>query len=159
MRPQPTAPERQSWSSQAGVVVGDACGEQSTLPLDGRRLEAFELVEDLKHAVFAGELRLGREVLPAEQPAHVDGGSDRLDLLAQGGEGEAMDALQDAALAPFDVMVRMLVAEFAAIGGCSKAPRMRSPCISIARKAWKTGAGSRCRRCAKRDGGGRTEYL
>ena len=39
--------------------------------------------------------------MPVEQPAHEDGGGDGLDLLAEGAEGEAVDALQDAALAPF----------------------------------------------------------
>ena len=82
-------------------------------------------------------------MLPVEQPAHVDGGSDGLDLLAEGGEGEAMDALEDAALAPLDVVV------FVWLAGCSKAPRMRRPCISMARKAWKMAAGSRLRRVAK----------
>jgi hypothetical protein len=43
-------------------------------------------------------------VLPAEEPVHVDGGGDGFDLLATGAEGEAMDALQDAALAPFDLV-------------------------------------------------------
>ena len=66
-------------------VVGDAGGEQGALPLDGRGLEAFELVERFEDALFAGELGLRREVLPAEQPAHVDGGGDGFDLLAGGG--------------------------------------------------------------------------
>jgi len=61
-----------------------------------------------EHALFAGELGLWSEVLPAEQPAHVYGGGDGLNLLAGGREGEAMDALQDAALAPLDVVVRVL---------------------------------------------------
>ena len=45
------------------------------------------------------------EVLPLEEPAHVDGGGDGLDLLAEGGDGAAVDALQDAAFAPLDVVV------------------------------------------------------
>jgi hypothetical protein len=102
MRPQPTAPERQSWSSQRAIVVGDAGRQQRALPLDGGGLETFELVQRLQDALFAGELRLRREMLPAQQPAHVDGGCDRLDLLARGGQREAVNALQDATLAPFD---------------------------------------------------------
>ena len=103
----------------AGIVVGDAGGQQGALPLDGRGFEAFELVQGGEHALFAGELRLRREMLPAEQPAHVDRGRDGLDLLARGGEGEAVDALQDAALAPFDLVVVLLRWR-----GCSKAPRI-----------------------------------
>ena len=89
----------------AGVVVGDAGGEEGALPLDGGGFEAFELVEGFEDAFFAGELGLRGEVLPAEEPAHVDGGGDGLDLLAEGGEGEAVDALQDAAFAPLDFVV------------------------------------------------------
>ena len=117
----------------AGVVVGDAGGEKGALPLDGRGLEAFELTQGFEDAFFAGECgwRLRGEVLPAEQPVHVDGGGDGFDLLAAGAEGEAMDALEDAALAPFNVVG-------SSVAGCSKAPRMRRPCISMARKALKT---------------------
>ena len=38
----------------AGIVVGDARGKQRALPLDGRGLEAFELVQRFEHALFAG---------------------------------------------------------------------------------------------------------
>ena len=92
----------------AGIVVGDAGGEEGALPLDGGGFEAFELVEGFEDAFFAGELRLRGEVLPVEQPAHVDGGGDGFDLLAEGAEGEAMDALEDAAFAPLDVVVDRL---------------------------------------------------
>ncbi len=46
-------------------------------------------------------------MLPLEQPAYIDGGSDWLDLFAEGGYCTTMDALQDAAFAPFDVVVRV----------------------------------------------------
>ena len=100
-------------------------------------------LEGFEDAFFAGELRLRGEVLPAEEPAHVDGWGDGFDLFAEGAESAAVDALQDAALAPLDFVILLRVA------GCSKAPRMRRPCISMARKAWKTAAGSRFRRGAK----------
>ena len=89
----------------AGVVVGYAGGEEGALPLDGRGLEAFELVEGFEDAFFAAELGLRGEVLPGAEPAEVDGGGDGFDLLAEGAEGEAVDALEDAAFAPFDVVV------------------------------------------------------
>ena len=87
------------------IVVCDAGGQQGALPLDRRGFEAFELVEGFQDALFAGELRLWGEMLPAEQPAQVNGGRDGFHLLAGGGEGEAVDALEDAALAPFDFVV------------------------------------------------------
>ena len=92
----------------AGIVVGDAGGEEGALPLDGGGLEAFELAEGFEDAFFAGELGLRGEVLPLEEPAHVDGWGDGLDLLAEGGDGAAVDALEDAAFAPFDFVVDFL---------------------------------------------------
>ena len=89
----------------SGIVVCDAGGQQGALPLDGRGFEAFELIQGFQDALFAGELRLRREMLPAEQPAQVDGGRDGFHLLASSCEGEAVDALEDAALAPFDFVV------------------------------------------------------
>ena len=83
-----------------GLVVGDAGGEEGALPLDGGGFEAFELLDGGEDGFFAGELGVGGEVVPVEQPAHEDGGGDGLDLLAEGAEGEAVDALEDAALAP-----------------------------------------------------------
>ena len=63
----------------SGIVVCDAGGQQGALPLDGRGFEAFELIEGFQDALFAGELRLRREMLPAEEPAQVDGRRDGLD--------------------------------------------------------------------------------
>ena len=71
----------------ARVVVGDAGGEEGALPLDGGGFEAFELREGFEDALFAGELGLRGEVLPAEEPAHVDGGRDGFDLFAESRRG------------------------------------------------------------------------
>ena len=62
-------------------------------------------MQRLEDPLFAGELSLGGKVLPAQKPAHIDGGRDRLDLFARSRECEAMDALEDAPLAPFDLVV------------------------------------------------------
>ncbi len=62
-------------------------------------------MQGFEHAFFAGKLRLRRKMLPAEEPAHVDGWGDGLDLLAQRVEGAAVDTLKDAALAPLDVVI------------------------------------------------------
>ncbi len=89
----------------AGIVVGNSSGEEGSFPFDSGSLKAFELVESFEDAIFSAELGLGGEMLPVEQPAQVDGGSYGFDLLAESAEGEAVDALEDAALAPFDLMV------------------------------------------------------
>ena len=44
-------------------------------------------------------------MLPLEEPTHVDGGSDSLDLFAERGDGSTVNSLEDAALAPLDVVV------------------------------------------------------
>ncbi len=89
----------------AGIVVGDARRQQGALPLDGRRFKAFQLMQRLQHAFFSGELGLRREVLPTQQPAQVGGGGDRLNLLARRRQGQPVDALENAALAPLDLVV------------------------------------------------------
>ena len=89
----------------AWIVVGDTGGEESALPFDSRSLEAFELAERLEDTLFAGELGLRGEVLPLEEPAHVDGRGNGLYLFAEGGDGAAVNALEDAALAPLDFVV------------------------------------------------------
>ncbi len=89
----------------AGIVVCDAGGEEGALPLDGGGFEALELLESGEDTFFTTELALGGEVLPVEEPAEIDGGRDGFDLLAKGAESKAVDALEDAALAPLDLIV------------------------------------------------------
>ena len=89
----------------AGVVVGDTGGEEGAFPLDGGGFEAFQLAEDFEDTFFARELGLRREMLPLKEPAHVNGWGNGLDLLSEGGDIAAMDALENAALAPLDLVV------------------------------------------------------
>ena len=58
----------------AGIIIGDAGGEQGPLPFNCGRFEAFELMKSVEDTFLAGELRLRGEMLPLEQPAHVDAG-------------------------------------------------------------------------------------
>ena len=89
----------------ARIVVRDAGGEEGSLPLDGRGLEAFKLLEGGEDTFFSTELTLRREVLPMEEPAEIDCRRDGFDLFAEGAEGEAVDVLEDASLTPLDVMI------------------------------------------------------
>ncbi len=70
-----------------GLVVGYAVREQGALPLDGGGFEAFQLLDGGEDGFFAGELGVGGEVVPVEEPAHEEGGRDGLDLLAERAEG------------------------------------------------------------------------
>src|SRR5712691_7288655 len=89
---------------QFGLVVRDAAREDLALPGICGGLEALQLLQSFQQAAFAQELRAWRQVLPAEEPAHELRGSYRGDLLAQLAERQAMDAGEEAALAPFELM-------------------------------------------------------
>src|SRR4051812_33750121 len=82
------------------VVVAHAAREYLALPCVGRDLEALHLAERFQRAALAQELRAVRDVLPAEKPAHEDGGGGGLDRLAQFADGQAMDAREQAAFRP-----------------------------------------------------------
>jgi len=88
----------------ARIVVSHACRQQCALPLNRGGFESFELLDGREHAFFSRELCARCEVVPVKQPAHEDIRRDGLDLLAQRAERKPMDALQDAALAPLDLM-------------------------------------------------------
>ncbi len=88
---------------RAWVVSVDAAREDLLLPCVRRNLKALQLAKRLVQSALAGQLRLRRDVLPAQQPAHELRRSDGLDLLAQRGDGEVMNAREQAPLAPFDM--------------------------------------------------------
>ena len=87
---------------KAGLVVADALRQQAALPLDGGSFKAFKLEKGVEGAFFAGKLRAFRKMLPVQQPAHVGGGRDGFYLFAEIAERETVNALQNAALTPFD---------------------------------------------------------
>ncbi len=61
----------------------------------------MQLADHFERAVLASHLRARGDVLPAQEPLHELGGGDWGNLLAQGGDGEAVNAGEQAALAPF----------------------------------------------------------
>ena len=63
----------------------------------------MKLSQDFAGAALAEELCTGGHVLPTEEPAQELRGGDRLDFATQPAEGEAMDAGEEAAFAPFGV--------------------------------------------------------
>ena len=83
-----------------GIVVRDSAGENEALPGIGGNLESLQLAKDFERAMLAAHLRAGSDMLPAQQPVHELRGRYRLDLLAQRGDRQAMNASQQAALAP-----------------------------------------------------------
>ena len=88
---------------RTGVVGGEAAGEDVALPGAGGNFEALQLAQRLLQAVLAAQTGAGREVLPAQQPMHELGRRYWLNLLAQGGDGEVVDARQQAPVTPLEV--------------------------------------------------------
>ena len=74
------------------------------VPLPGVRwnFETLQLTHGLQQSAFAAQLRLRRNVLPAQQPAHILRRGDWLDLLAQRGDREVVNARQQPPIAPLD---------------------------------------------------------
>ncbi len=83
-----------------GAVVGDAAGQDLAFPGRGRDLVSLKLPDDLQNAIGTVQLGAGRGVLPTLQEAREIRRGDGLDLTAQAPDGQAMDARQQAAMAP-----------------------------------------------------------
>ena len=85
-----------------GLVVRDARGQGSPIPKRRRGSHSPVAAGRFGEAVGAVQLRSGRDVLPAMQEGVEMGGGDGLDLAAQTAQGGAVNAGEDAAIAPFD---------------------------------------------------------
>ena len=100
-RVQAACPARQRASSQAAHSRrGGPAGSRSPTPPAGAPKPSSCAMIGLER-LRALHARLGRDVLPAEQEAQEVARRDRLDLRAQPLDRVAMDARQQAALAPF----------------------------------------------------------
>jgi hypothetical protein len=73
------------------------------LPLPGicRRFKSLQLANGFERAALAKKLRAKGQVLPAQKPAHELCGRYGCDLPAQFTQGQAMNAGEQAAVAPF----------------------------------------------------------
>src|SRR5687767_1999653 len=70
------------------------------LPLARRDLKTLQLLQNLDCACLPMKLLSGRNVLPATQPAHELGGSDRINLLAKRADREPLNPRQQPPVAP-----------------------------------------------------------
>ena len=82
-------------------VVGEPGRQDLAFPGAGRRAEAFELGDDRVEGLRSLDLGIGRDALPLEEEAQEIARRDRLDLGAQPLDRVAVDAGEQAALAPF----------------------------------------------------------
>ena len=91
------------------LILGHAQGNDVPLPGGGRCLEAFELSQHRRQRVGPLHSRLRQYSLPFEEKPQEVARRHGLDLGAQPLDGVAMDAGQQAALAPFFVGGRCTV--------------------------------------------------
>ena len=99
----PTGDAHEAKAVERGaVVVGDAAGEDVALPGAGGDFKALQLAQSFEQSVLAAQGGAGCEVLPAQQPMHELGRRYWLNLLAQGCDGEAVDAREEAAVTPLE---------------------------------------------------------
>src|SRR6202158_5823424 len=83
-----------------GIIAGDTAREDLAFPGICRRFKTLQLTQSFEQAALAQQLGAWRDVLPAEQPVHELRRSHGLNLLAELREGKAMEASQEATLAP-----------------------------------------------------------
>src|ERR1019366_7097252 len=85
---------------RGGIVIVHPRRQDVLFPSVRRNFETLQLTHGLQQSAFAAQLRLRRNVLPAQQPAHILRRGDWLDLLAQGGDREVVNARQQSPVAP-----------------------------------------------------------
>ena len=139
-----TSPSWHSLSSQPGLVVAQAAGEQLRLPRHRGGLEALQLLDHRRQAGVAGELGAGRDVLPAQQEPHEVLGGGGLDGLAPGAPGVAVHPGQQPAGHPLGARWRR----------AGTGPARRSPPAAAAARATADPAGRQGRRVGQRVGRG-----
>ena len=86
-----------------GRVVGHPRRQNVAFPGGRGSLEAFQLLDHRSQSFGAAHLILARHVLPMQQEAQEVGGADRLDLCSQAAQRIAMDAREQAAVAPLEL--------------------------------------------------------
>src|SRR5208337_5696097 len=82
------------------IVVRDSAAEHKAFPRARRNFKPLQLANDFERPMFAPYLCTRSQVLPAQQPIHELRSRDRLDLLAQGCDRQAMNPSQQTPLAP-----------------------------------------------------------
>ena len=88
------------------LVARHARRQNLRLPRGGGEFAALQLADDLQRAIHAVQLRARLQVLPAVQEREEFRRGDRLDFAAQPADGEAVNARQQAAVAPFHLAAR-----------------------------------------------------
>src|SRR5262249_42294285 len=91
---------------ELGKVRPHSRRKENLLPRCRRSLVALKQRDSLHQAALAAQRVASLEVVPAEEKAHEILRRQRLDLLAQPADGEPVDALEQAAIAPLNSVLR-----------------------------------------------------
>src|SRR5215469_4863401 len=84
-----------------GIVVRYAPAQYLPLPGIGGNFKTLQLPQHLKRCALASDLGPGRDMLPAQEPAHELRRGNGLNLLPQSGNREPVNTRQQATVAPF----------------------------------------------------------
>src|SRR5262249_42614217 len=95
------APRQTAIVEPPRLVTGEPRWQDLALPGGGRRLESFELRQDGIDGIRPLHARIGRHALPTQQEAQEIARRDRLDLCPYALDRVAVNAGEQAALAPF----------------------------------------------------------
>ena len=144
MRRQPSPTDRSGKAELVqplGIVVRNASAENVPLPGTGGNFKSLQLSQHVERGAFSLHLTPGRDMLPAQQPAHELCRCHGLDLLAQRGHRQPVNTSQQPPLTP-------LVLRFVSCGAGAPArevlsvncPRSTEPLASIRSNAFSTSA-------------------
>src|SRR5271157_274689 len=86
------------------IVLVHPRRENLLLPCVRRNFKTLQLSHGFQQSSLAAQLRLRSHVLPAQQPAHELCSRNRLNLLAERGYGEVVNARQQTPIAPLGGM-------------------------------------------------------
>ena len=96
-----TSPERHNSIQKLRLIASHAPRQHLGFPRRGRNFVALQLLDDLQRAIHAMQAAARLQMLPAKQKALKLCRGDRLDFAAQLAQRQAMNARQNAPIAPF----------------------------------------------------------
>src|SRR5690349_5981340 len=89
-----------------GIVFADATREHVAFPGVRRKFKPLQLREDFEQSALTTRFRTRRDMLPTQEPPHELRLGNGLNLPAQSGDGQAVNAGQQPSVAKFGRWLR-----------------------------------------------------